>query len=66
MTRRNTRVVCILLAVVFAAALGAQEAGPQSGSFTFRDGRGQTIPLTIAEADGVAGITWPDSIDAGW
>ena len=60
------RVVCDLLAVVCVAALGAQEAGPQSGRFAFSDGRGQTIALTIAEADGVAGFTWPASVDAGW
>ncbi len=63
---RKTRVVCVLLAAVCVAALGAQEAGPPSGRFAFSDGRGQTIALTIAQADGVAGFTWPDSVDGGW
>ena len=46
--------------------VAGQEPPIQSGSFTFKDGRSQTMALTIDEADGVGGIVWPDPADARW
>ena len=66
MRRRTTGAGWIVLAVMFAAALPAQEAAPPAGSFTFSEGRGQTVELTIADADGVSAVTWPDSVDGRW
>jgi hypothetical protein len=58
----------LTLAALLSGALGrAQQEPPiQSGSFTFRDGRSQTIAIAIADADGVAGIVWPEPADARW
>ena len=47
-------------------ATQAQPAAVASGSFTFRDGRSRVFPLTIAEVDGVAGIVWPELVEARW
>ncbi len=66
MIGRLARVLLTVLAVAWAAGLSAQEAGPPSGRFVFQDGRGQSIDLTITEADGVAGIDWPASVKGNW
>ena len=42
----------------------AQPAAPQSGSFTFREGRSRVIDLTIADVGGTSGIVWPEVVDA--
>ena len=64
--RRQTRYgAWIVVAVVCAAALRAQEAVPAAGTFTFAGGGSESLSLTIDDADGTAGITWP-AVDARW
>ena len=70
MTRR---VVAALVCGVFACATyathvtyAAQQAAPQPGTFSFRDGGSRTFDLTVADVDGVPGIVWPELVDARW
>jgi LmbE family N-acetylglucosaminyl deacetylase len=66
--RKNGFLPVVTLVALLSGALGRAQLEPpiQSGSFTFRDGRSQTIAMTIADADGVAGIVWPEPADARW
>ena len=66
--RRSSR-WCVVLAVAAATVdvlLNAQEVAERSGSYIFREGRAETAAITLTEADGAAGIAWPDSGDSRW
>ena len=52
--------------VTHATNAAQVQAALASGSFTFREGRGRVLPLTIGEVDGVPGIVWPELVDARW
>ena len=68
------RVIAVLAALVLTHATHATYAthatqvavAPQPGTFTFRDGRSRVVDVTVADIDGVAGIVWPELIDAQW
>ena len=44
----------------------AQQTASPPGTFTFRDGGGRVIDITVADSDGVQGIVWPELVDARW
>jgi LmbE family N-acetylglucosaminyl deacetylase len=69
-----TALACIVLthaiwapdiAYIVGHASQIQDASP-SGTFTFRDGRSRVFELAVTDADGVAGIVWPEVGDARW
>ncbi len=59
-----------ILGIVAVLSVGLVRAGQdapiQSGSFAFRDGRSQTIAVTVDDADGATGIIWPATADPRW
>ena len=58
-------VICVAFAHATYAARQAPSA-PAAGTFTFHDNRSRVIDLTVADADGVPGIVWPELVDARW
>jgi len=54
----------ILLVLVGAATLQAQE--PDAGTFTFRDGGGRLLDVTLEDANGPIAMTWPAAGDRVW
>ena len=54
----------ILLILVGAATLHSQE--PEGGTFTFRDGSGYLLSVTLEAANDTMAMTWPDTADRGW
>jgi LmbE family N-acetylglucosaminyl deacetylase len=67
MKNRKFGAALVLVALLSAGLVVAgQEPPAQTGSFSFRDDRSQTIALTLDEADGVGGIAWPEPADRRW
>lgn len=59
--------LCVIPYVPHATyARQAQQGAPTAGTFTFRDGRGRVVDVTVADIDGVPGIVWPELVDARW
>jgi LmbE family N-acetylglucosaminyl deacetylase len=54
----------LFLVIVGAAALHSQT--PAADTFRFRDGRGQTLSVTLEEANATIAMTWPDAAVRGW
>ena len=67
MTILKNGVGCLFLCVAVgasAALAGAQQPLGETGQFAFRAERSRGVPVTLAAADGVTGIVWPETADA--
>ena len=53
-----------LLLVVSAATLSSQTQ--EAGAIKFRDNRGQSLSVTLEDANGTIAMTWPDAADREW
>lgn len=54
----------IVAVLVVVATLHSQE--PDAGSFTFRDGGGRLLNVTLEDANGPIAMTWPAAADREW
>jgi LmbE family N-acetylglucosaminyl deacetylase len=54
----------LLLVIAGAATLYAQ--APAADTFKFLNGRGQTLSVTLEEANATITMTWPDTADRAW
>jgi LmbE family N-acetylglucosaminyl deacetylase len=55
-----------VLLVLIAGAATLYSQAPEADTFRFRDGRGQTISMTLEDANSTIAMTWPDNADRGW
>lgn len=54
----------LLFVIACAATLHAQ--APDVDTYKFRDGGGRVQSVTLADANGTLGMTWPEAADARW
>ncbi len=59
MTRR-----ALLLVILCATTLHSQ--APVADTFTFRDGRGQALSVTLEDVNAAIAMTWPETANRGW
>jgi LmbE family N-acetylglucosaminyl deacetylase len=54
----------LLLVILCGATLRSQ--APVADTFTFRDGRGQTLSVTLEDLNPAIAMTWPETASRGW